>query len=381
MLLEYHGALFHGSQFQPDHPTVQGELLSAIEGLGIRPYSMMFAGRTDAGVHAKGQVVHFDVEPDALKEVMDLQTALNSKLPPQISVRALCLDAAPAFHSQRHADYKWYRYKIYLSPARSAWMPPDAIWIKQPLNIGAMDDAARLLEGRHSFKSFQCRGTDLPDDVCDIMLARFTLESPASPDFENSNAALSFERNDLTFDASPLACNASNITKSTENPDYPGQILNFDIVGDRFLYKMVRNLLGQLLVIGQPDRQRQARHTSSVFQSSSRLLSQPGDILSLLAARDRTQAAFAAPANGLSLMSVVYPDPIDYFKDDPLRARLAELLTNHANPASQNPVSQDSVQTVSSDASIFPHETSNSNHSNQPQMERMQNENVFGKAS
>lgn len=340
VLLEYNGTAFHGSQYQPNHRTVQGELMGALNRLGIEFSAMMLAGRTDAGVHAKGQVVHFDVPQSAFDQIENLLFALHFQLPPDISIRDIRFPVEPHFHSQRQAEYKWYRYKLYLGSTRSVWMPPDAAYIKncylphavstlashpRILDLNRLNAAARLIEGQHSFKSFQCGRTDLQSDVCAIMKARFSLEAPS-------------------------------------NHDTVGNILVFDIVGDRFLYKMVRSLVGQLLVIGQADPKR--------FGDPEEWLD-PAYILHVISQKDRTKATHVAPAGGLSLMNVVYPGVVDYFSNDPLRKTLSTLLSQDNNAY------QDPVLTDSSSASKLDETTV----SNDLHMELNPNENLFCKAS
>lgn len=286
ILLEYHGGAFFGSQMQAGGPvTVQSVLLDALNQLGLTPTGMLLAGRTDTGVHAQGQVAHFDVPDNALTNIDDLQTALNALLPPTVAVKDCVIGVDSGFHSLKMATHKWYRYVIYLAPQRSVWMPQNAVWLdsgRYTLDIERMQAAARLIQGCHQFTSFQSqtRAKRLENDVCDIIYAGFHQET----------------------------------AKPGQISEFSGTLLNFDIVGNRFLYKMVRNLMGQLLQIGQATPGRTPQ------------LQDPTAILTVLNQHDRTQAAGVAKANGLSLMAVHYASPQDYFKTDPLVQTLTNFL-------------------------------------------------------
>jgi tRNA pseudouridine38-40 synthase len=154
--VEYDGTEFAGFQVQPGARTVQGELEAALARLsgGIRQ-PVDGAGRTDAGVHASGQVIAFTyagpLAPEALRE------ALNGNLPPDVAVRDL--RRAPArFHPRFSARYREYRYTIWNGGTRSPIRARAAHWVRRPLDVAAMAAAGAALEGRHDFSAFG--GTD-----------------------------------------------------------------------------------------------------------------------------------------------------------------------------------------------------------------------------
>jgi tRNA pseudouridine38-40 synthase len=153
--VEYDGTEFAGFQAQPDARTVQGELEAALARLsGGNRQPVVGAGRTDAGVHAAGQVISFTY-PGSLS-VEALMSALNGLLPPDVAVRDL--RRAPAGFNPRYAArYREYRYTIWNGP-RSPLRERTALWVRTDLDIAAMARAASVLEGRHDFSAFG--GTD-----------------------------------------------------------------------------------------------------------------------------------------------------------------------------------------------------------------------------
>lgn len=149
--VEYDGTEFAGFQIQPGARTVQGELEAALARLsgGIRQ-PVMGAGRTDAGVHATGQVIAFTY-PGSLP-VEALSEALNGTLPPDVAIRDL--RRAPAGFNPRYAArYREYRYTIWNGP-RSPLRERTSLWVRTELDVTAMAEAATALEGRHDFSPF-----------------------------------------------------------------------------------------------------------------------------------------------------------------------------------------------------------------------------------
>jgi tRNA pseudouridine38-40 synthase len=149
--VEYDGTEFAGFQSQPEARTVQGELEAALARLsgGVRQ-PVTGAGRTDAGVHATGQVISFTY-PGSLS-VQALADALNGMLPPDVAIRDL--RRAPAGFNPRYAArYREYRYSIWNGP-RSPLRERSALWVRTELDVAAMASAATALEGRHDFSAF-----------------------------------------------------------------------------------------------------------------------------------------------------------------------------------------------------------------------------------
>ena len=152
LLLEYNGARYHGWQIQPHAVTVQGTLetcLSKITNASVRVHA---AGRTDAGVHALGQVAHFDTASTIALPA--LVRGLNSLLADDIAVRQA--QEVPAdFHARYLARQKTYAYIVHNHPLRSVFHAPYTWHVPQPLDLEAMRQAASVLLGRHDFSAFR----------------------------------------------------------------------------------------------------------------------------------------------------------------------------------------------------------------------------------
>ncbi|MEW8987195.1 MAG: tRNA pseudouridine(38-40) synthase TruA [Bacillus sp. (in: firmicutes)] len=206
-VIAYVGTAFSGYQVQPNKRTVQSEFESALQKLHKGEQVRIFAsGRTDAGVHAKGQVIHFD---SPLKIPVEKWTiALNTLLPHDISV--LKTEAAPNdFHARFDVIAKEYRYYLHLSTIRDPFQHNFAYQFKYPLNTEAIVTASKLLLGTHDFTSFCSAKTEVEDRVRTI-----------------------------------------HEIDMIEDED----LLVFRFVGNGFLYNMVRILVGTLLEIGSGER-------------------------------------------------------------------------------------------------------------------------------
>ncbi|HOX25319.1 MAG TPA: tRNA pseudouridine(38-40) synthase TruA [Candidatus Krumholzibacteria bacterium] len=238
--LAYVGTDFHGWQIQPDLRTVQGELAAALARLLQRPCVPVGAGRTDAGVHARGQVAHAELRDR--REVARVVGALSHLVPADVQVLAV-REVSPAFNARLSAVSRRYAYRI---TQRRNLFDPHAFHVPWRLDPAAMAAACAPLAGRHDFTSF-CRASSLKDD------------------------------NHCTVDLCEL--------------EWKEQGGIFQIRADRFLHHMVRNLVGLLVEIGRGARR-------------------PEDLAGILAARDRRAAGPMAPAHGLFLEEVVYPDAL-----------------------------------------------------------------------
>jgi tRNA pseudouridine38-40 synthase len=149
--VEYDGTEFSGFQLQPGSRTVQGELEAALARLsGGTRQAVVGAGRTDAGVHASGQVIAFTYPGSLSAEA--LTDALNGTLPPDVAIRGL--RRAPAGFNPRYAArYREYRYTIWNGP-RSPLRERTSLWVRSGLDVTAMAEAATAFEGRHDFSAF-----------------------------------------------------------------------------------------------------------------------------------------------------------------------------------------------------------------------------------
>ena len=163
LTLEYDGEGFEGWQLQASgRRTVQGALEAAVARVTGQRARVVASGRTDAGVHAEGQVASLQLESDP--EAGRLRRALNGVLPRDIAV----VDAARApgtFHARRDALSKLYRYRIWNGRDRSPLRERRALCLGRPLNLAAMRRAARAFEGTHDFASFQAAGSSVKSTV------------------------------------------------------------------------------------------------------------------------------------------------------------------------------------------------------------------------
>lgn len=205
MIVEYIGSEFSGSQKQlgSNVKTVQSELENSIKTILQRDVKVVFSGRTDRGVHAKNQSVHFDV-PFELNLNRFLYS-LNSVLSENISVKNV-QKVDKYFHSQKSAKYRWYRYSINNNPQRSVWLGINSTHIYEKLNVEAMRKALDYLRGKHDFTSFKKVNSPNPVKECVMFYAGISEKSG---------------------------------------------VINIDLIANRFLYNMVRIITGTLISIGK----------------------------------------------------------------------------------------------------------------------------------
>jgi tRNA pseudouridine38-40 synthase len=204
LVIEYDGTAYHGWQRQKESPTIQGTIeaaLATITGTGV---TLIGSGRTDAGVHALGQVANFKVESTLTADVF--MRALNSLLPSDIVIKA-CEEVARAFHARYDALSKVYDYRILNRALPSALFRKHAWHIRKDLDVRAMREAMACLKGRHDFSAFEAAGSPRADSVRTGMDLRLAWEKES---------------------------------------DY----LVFTMEADGFLRFMVRNVLGTLVEVG-----------------------------------------------------------------------------------------------------------------------------------
>lgn len=152
LTLAYLGTEFAGWQRQPGQRTVQGEIEAALARiLGGAPPAVVGAGRTDAGVHARGQVAHLDVHPSLPAEA--LQRALNATLPPDVRVRR-ARTAGPSFHARFGARAKHYAHRVHWGPQRLPWAALRSAEVRLAPDLAAVHSAVEMLVGRHDVASF-----------------------------------------------------------------------------------------------------------------------------------------------------------------------------------------------------------------------------------
>lgn len=196
----YFGKAYHGWQNQPNAITVQEVLEDAMSKLLKGTVSLVGAGRTDTGVHAKQMFAHFDF--DGLDDIPELIYRLNSFLPTDIAVQQI-FQINEAAHARFHASSRTYEY--YISKTKNPFYADSAYFIRQDLDIAEMNKAAELLLGKKDFECFSKSNTDVFTTICDVRVAQWD------------------EKNDM---------------------------LVFTITADRFLRNMVRAIVGTLLNVG-----------------------------------------------------------------------------------------------------------------------------------
>jgi tRNA pseudouridine38-40 synthase len=173
LLLEYDGTRYHGWQRQRDPATIQGVLEAAVARLTQAPVAIIGSGRTDAGVHARGQVANF--RTGSAIPLQAFHQGLNSLLPKDIAVLE-AIEAEPSFHARKSAMAKTYVYRILNRRNRSPLNHHYAWWIALPLDLAAMAEAAAALMGVHDFTAFRASGSDNRNPVRRVLAATWREE-------------------------------------------------------------------------------------------------------------------------------------------------------------------------------------------------------------
>jgi tRNA pseudouridine38-40 synthase len=169
LLLEYWGTKFHGSQYQRDTRTVQSVLESSLSTILREPIRAIFSGRTDSGVHARGQVAHFDTTTEDL-DLWRFTWGLNGILPHDLSAKSAQIVPA-SFHARHSASARQYVYRVLNRPQRSALMADTHYFISYQLNYEAMSEAVKILVGSHDFASFKSSNSDRGTTRCNVTRA------------------------------------------------------------------------------------------------------------------------------------------------------------------------------------------------------------------
>lgn len=175
LTIEYDGTRFHGWQIQKNDPTIQAAIEKALATMTGEPVRLTGAGRTDAGVHAVGQVANFHC--DTRLEARQMQNGLNSLLPPDIVIRR-CEIVAPSFHARFDARSKIYGYRILNQPLPAAIGRHYAWFLRHPLDTSAMQAALNQFIGRHDFSAFEGAGSPRAHSVRTVTAAGLHLLTP-----------------------------------------------------------------------------------------------------------------------------------------------------------------------------------------------------------
>ena len=174
LTLEYDGSNYSGWQVQPRHDSIQGRIEAALERIFAAPIRVFGSGRTDAGVHARGQVASISIPRPF--DPSELQRALNAMLPPDIVV----LDIAPArddFEPRRAARARVYEYRVLNRKLASAFEYRYSWLVREQLDLAAMNCAARIFIGEHDFAAFRSLGTDVTTTVRRVISSEWTRDA------------------------------------------------------------------------------------------------------------------------------------------------------------------------------------------------------------
>ena len=249
----YDGSRFRGFAAQPGQRTVGGELAAALAVVVGHAVELVCAGRTDAGVHATGQVVHLDVHPDTDPE--RVVRSVNALLGPEIALRA-ARPAPPDFDARRSARARRYRYLVLEAPTPDPLLARLAWQVAGPLDLRAMQGAADALLGEHDFRAF-CRR--VPGTAPGTPIVRRVLDARLSP---------------TPVAPGDLAAGA--------------RLIRFDVCATSFCHQMVRSIVGVLVDVGRGRRR-------------------ASDVVWLLRSGDRARGGnVIAPPQGLCLVAVDY---------------------------------------------------------------------------
>ncbi len=243
LLLAYDGTAYHGWQIQPDAPTVQGALADALRPLAGAAVRVVGASRTDAGVHALGQVASVVSEKVLTPPVV--RAALNATLPRDVRVLG-ARAVVDGFDARRSARLKRYAYVISRTPVPSPFLLRYSWHVPPPLDVAGMRAALAPLRGKHDFSAFRAAAGRDRAPICTVLALRVVERGPLVGVFVSANA---------------------------------------------FLHFMVRNIVGSLVGVAQGRRP-------------------PEWMAELLERRDRRLAGPTAPAQGLFLLGVRYPEPL-----------------------------------------------------------------------
>ena len=173
MQIEYDGTHFHGWQSQPGLRTVQGEIEKALSELAQHPVKTICAGRTDTGVHAREQIIHFDT--DTIRSEHTWLRGVNHFLPPDISVHNVFF-VSEDFHARYSATSRSYEYWIFNSPTPSALKRYSMLWYPQALDEFLMNKAAQHLLGKHNFNAYRAVGCQAKSPIRSISEISVTRE-------------------------------------------------------------------------------------------------------------------------------------------------------------------------------------------------------------
>jgi tRNA pseudouridine38-40 synthase len=239
IIVEYDGTNYSGWQLQSGRDSVQGRIEHVLEHIFSERIRLRAAGRTDAGVHAYGQVAAFHLPRPF--DPGDLMRALNALLPPDVAIVSIA-PADDAFDPRRDARTRVYQYRVLNQPIRSVFEFHYAWLVREPLELGAMNEAARAFVGEHDFAAMRSLGSEEKTTVRRVLVSEWRRD---------------------------------------------GNLFTYRVEATAFLRHMVRTMVAAMVDVG-------------------RGAAAPGQIAQLLGARDRSLAPAPAPPSGLYLVEVRY---------------------------------------------------------------------------
>ncbi len=247
LLIQYDGTGFNGWQIQSYGRTVQGDIEEALEILTKNKVGIIASGRTDSGVHAIGQVAHFDLEnrDDINKYLSKLCTGLNGILNPDVAIKNAYI-VPPDFHSRYSAVSREYIYRIYNHPQKSPFINKRAMWVRNGLDLEYLHKTAEYLKGEHDYASF-CK--KISSDI---------------------NTVRRIDEIDIAKQ---------------------GDLISIRISGTAFLHNMIRIIIGTMIEMYKDNKE-------------------PGYIKEILFKKDRDYSGTTAPPYGLYLNKITYNPPL-----------------------------------------------------------------------
>jgi tRNA pseudouridine38-40 synthase len=269
----YDGSAFHGFAAQEGQRTVAGALGAALARITRTPVDLTCAGRTDAGVHATAQVVHFDLPPER-SDGLDppaLVRSCNRLLGPSVVVGQAAV-VPVAFDARRSATARRYRYLVVNAPVPDPLLAGVTWQVADPLDLRTMEAASDALLGEHDFRAF-CRrvpGSSAEDPIIRRVTDSRWARLGGLPD--------------------PGAVGLRERRSCGTLLPWVGDLLAFEIEANAFCHQMVRSLVGTLVDVGRGRKR-------------------PSDMLAILRSADRQQASQPAPPQGLTLVAVRYDTP------------------------------------------------------------------------
>ncbi len=238
--ISYDGTEFCGYQIQDNGRTVGGVMLKALQRVFGTVSNMAGCSRTDSGVHALNYFISFKADSNMNPETV--VKAVNANLPDDVAVKS-CREVPEDFHARYSVVSKEYEYRMYTSDVRSPFLRNHALFLRYPLDVKLLNEAAKSFVGTHDFRSFMASGSKITDTVRTVYKAEVS---------EKENG-----------------------------------LVTFNISADGFLYNMVRIAVGTLLEVQQGKIK-------------------PDEIIKIIAAKDRSMAGFTAPPQGLYLKEINY---------------------------------------------------------------------------